>query len=294
MIHNLGGTERAKVENMDDILKVCAYCGRAGTFTREHVFPSWLQKRVPPPEKNLQYFDRLRRFVDGDITIKDVCPECNNVLLSALDGYMAELYDSFLKYFVRSGQSVQFKYRFDYLARWLLKTAYNMARAGNSDIVDELSKCAEYILHGRQRPQGLAVFVRLIIPHRIDPADAHLLPESIKREGEIVPYMVRVAKDGNPVVAKYESMLAFYRIVAVNSYYFHLLVPKSGQYSRPDWRKVLRQFQDEIVPGSFRLSEGRQNIRLSASNLDFVHVFGPSILARQDVYESQFGTMDTK
>jgi len=274
---------------MADNIKVCAYCSKGSSFTHEHLFPSWLLKRTPPPEDNLQYFDRVRRFVDGEITVKDVCAECNSGPLSVLGGYVSELYDTFFQYFVRRGESVQFKYRFDCLARWLLKMAYNMARASHSDIVNEFHRCTEYILHGQERPEGLTVLVRLIIPHKVDPAHAQLLPDSIQSEGEIVPYMVRIAKDGNPLVSRYERVLALYRIVAINSYYFHVLVPRREQYSRPNWRRTLRQFQNEILPEAYRLSEGHENIRLSASHLDFVHVFGPTILANQDVYESELG-----
>lgn len=268
--------------------KTCAYCGKVGPLTHEHLFPDWLSRRTPRRENNLQYLQRAQKFVDAELTIKDVCIECNNVLLSPLDGYMCQLYDEYFQHFIRRGETVRFRYRFDELARWLLKTIYNSARVTNSEPY-LFAKWAKYMLHGRGRPEGLTILIRLVIPHKVDPADAKLLPESVQKAGEIVPYMVRIAKHASPLLVRYEQILTLYRIVALNSYYFHVLIPGQDQYSRSAWRRIMRQFQQEVVPQAYRLKPESNEIRLTASRFDFVDVFGPSILANFDLYNSEFG-----
>jgi len=264
--------------------KKCAYCGSQGPFTHEHLFTDGLAKRTPPPEYNVQYLEKAQKFIEGDLTIRDVCAKCNNESLSLLDAYICELYDEYFNHFVRTGESIRFRYRFDELARWLLKIIYNSARVHNSD-PGVLSKCTQYILWGHKKPMGLTLLLQLVIPHKIDPANASLLPESVQEAGEIVPYMMRIAKPYNPQLVPYTKVIAISRIVALNSYYFWVFIPEQEQYSRPAWRSTLKKLQHDLIPDSHRLISARNEMFVPASNTDFVDVFGPSILANWDFYQ---------
>lgn len=272
--------------------KGCAYCGRGGPFTREHLFPEWLNERFAPLENTLQYLLKVNGFVDGDLTVKDVCRECNSGPLSILDDYVRGLYDAYFRHFVRAGESVLFKYQFNELARWLLKVLYNSARVHSSE-PSIFRKWLKYTLCGMEKPEGFTVFLRIVIPHKLTSAEAANLPdlpESVRKAGELVPDMVRIAKHDNPKVQRYEREFARYRTVALNSYYFHVLVPKSEQYSRPFWRRTLREFQSSVLPEAYRLNAGTNETRLFASHIDFFDAFGPTILEKLNLFKSQFGT----
>lgn len=243
--------------------------------------------RTSPPENNLQYWQKVNGFVNTELTVKDVCANCNNGPLSALDAYVNQLYDIYFDKFVREGESINFQYDFEQLARWLLKTIYNSARAHKSD-PGILCNSVKYMLSGEQRPAGLTVFLQLITPHKINPNDAHILPESIQAEGEIVPYMVRIAEAWNPQLIRYSGSIGLYRLVALNSYYFHVLIPLQSQFSRPVWRSLSEDIRQRVIPGGCRLSSGRAKIDVPASECDFLDVFGPSIEANFDTYKKFF------
>lgn len=72
----------------------CIFCGSTAKLTREHVFPQWLREVFP----DLGEADYLRRLVTFsrdeshqrpgrtfDVVVRDVCEECNNGWMSALE-----------------------------------------------------------------------------------------------------------------------------------------------------------------------------------------------------------------
>jgi hypothetical protein len=161
---------------------------------------------------------------------------------------------------------------------------YNSARVHDSD-PGVLSECTRYILCGEKKPRGLTLLLELVIAHKVDPAEASLLPKEVQKAGEIVPYMMRIAKLYHPRLQDYTKVLAMFRVVALNSYYFYVIIPEQDQYSVPAWRSTLKHFQHELVPDGYRLSAGRNEMLVIASKRDFVDVFGPSILANLDFYQ---------
>ena len=67
-------------------------------------------------------------MVGGQPTIKDVCPKCNNDVLSKLDSYGLELYKRCFYRIADAGESVTFDYDYERLLRWILKLNFNSAR----------------------------------------------------------------------------------------------------------------------------------------------------------------------
>ncbi len=68
----------------------CVFCG-GSPVTKEHVFPQWLNRYLPPGRQQLEQarygegaFDRTRQSLGLDFTVKKVCAPCNN-------GWMAKL-----------------------------------------------------------------------------------------------------------------------------------------------------------------------------------------------------------
>src|SRR5271170_1789254 len=115
-------------------MKKCAYCSEIkSALTREHVFPNALDKEFRKDGSSMRepyWIDRLdEKMVGGEPTVKDVCQECNNVVLSQLDSYGLKLYKNYFCKIAEQNEMVKFEFDYDLLLRWILKLSYNSARA---------------------------------------------------------------------------------------------------------------------------------------------------------------------
>jgi hypothetical protein len=70
----------------------CAFCGEVRSLTLEHIWPRGIIKRAP--SYNARYIGKAEKFVGAELTVKDVCSECNSGALSLLDHYICTLYDA--------------------------------------------------------------------------------------------------------------------------------------------------------------------------------------------------------
>ncbi|QSI30440.1 hypothetical protein GNX71_12935 [Variovorax sp. RKNM96] len=139
--------------------RLCAYCAKEGPLTREHIWPGGIIARAKGI--NTSYFGRLEKFIDAELTIKDVCADCNNGPLSGLDAYICHLFDTQFCHPVACRKSRTFVYDYERLLRWLLKISFNTARANDSD-VGVLSNYAGFILEGGEPPSEVRVCLELI------------------------------------------------------------------------------------------------------------------------------------
>src|ERR1700691_3337354 len=123
--------------------KQCAYCSSAGPFTREHLTPRFIHKRIG---KNI--FINIKTalgaekiLLGAEPTIADVCQACNNGPLSQLDTYLSTIFDEFFsEWLQRSPKAIFFRYDYDLLLRCLMKLCFNMARSRVWDSIGELEK----------------------------------------------------------------------------------------------------------------------------------------------------------
>ena len=76
----IGGVGKHSIEGTT-LDKTCAYCDRAGKFTREHIWPDWLLQRT---NYTRAFLARAGKIVGRSQTINDVCASCNNGPLSIL------------------------------------------------------------------------------------------------------------------------------------------------------------------------------------------------------------------
>lgn len=108
--------------------KKCAYCGKDGKMTKEHVFPNFINDLIKT--KMLSFINGVDKAFIDDPEIKDVCSNCNNIILSNLDSYAKNLSE---KYFIQHiNTKLIFEYSFNSLLRWILKVIYNGCRAFKS------------------------------------------------------------------------------------------------------------------------------------------------------------------
>ena len=114
------------VQKMSEVRRVCAYCEVGTDLTKEHIFPECLHKRTASGETtSIASTPQGDKAVSDPTRIRDVCTQCNNEALSQLDNYICELHDQYFKKLVHPGDRIDFRFDFDKLFRWLLKTSYN-------------------------------------------------------------------------------------------------------------------------------------------------------------------------
>lgn len=153
----------------------CAYCGTDGKNTREHVIPDSLDKRSPGRET---FRASNESFFPAAQTVKDVCGPCNNVALSRLDAAFVAATNLHHGQWVRDKlEPARLELEGASLLRWLLKVAYNSARAseGASDI-EALRACRKYVLGASRVPSGLFVYAGLVRSYRVLPGEREMAP----------------------------------------------------------------------------------------------------------------------
>ncbi|WP_155859047.1 hypothetical protein [Enterovibrio calviensis] len=101
-------------------------------MTREHILPSFVYKYQERNKKGKisGWREKPQKIVDGEAVIKDVCAECNNVVLGALDGHAKQVLEKagvFTSNFKEN--KLYLEHNYNELSRWLLKVAYNSSRA---------------------------------------------------------------------------------------------------------------------------------------------------------------------
>jgi hypothetical protein len=198
----------------------CAYCDKRSQATREHVIPDWYIRT--PGEGTLFSARAPFTHVSGELVVKDVCSNCNNVILAALDGYGKELYEQSFISPVYTGEEVEFRYDGDRLIRWLLKLSYNSARAQNADI-RVLREYRRMMLGSEPISDRVRVWVSLVTPTMID--DSGNSRPAMRHESGMEdvdePLWFRISQFRLPAFRAYTLVQ---RLVLINSFRFTILV----------------------------------------------------------------------
>lgn len=275
-------TKQETGREIGESIPKCAYCGGAGPFTKEHVFPAWLYKCTKDYDQ--QWFKgNPNNFTNDEIKIRDTCGPCNHGNLSLLDNYATTLYKDYFGKFAEPGKTIPFAYDFDRLTRWLLKVSYNSARVNKSEDQNELSKLAGYILTGSSKPRHLNVFLRLIIPHRLPPEDYERLQQTQNYQGpkERQPELIRVGAEDS----LFKPSLGVCRRVEINAYEFYVLLPRKDDTSRQEWKRLIREFQS-LHRGTVRLPPTQSKIPIRSSNVDAFDVIKDQVDKHLGLYLS--------
>lgn len=230
--------------------KVCAFCGKKGPFTREHVIPDFLYRKHP--EQKFGYNPKADKFITWEAIIRDVCEACNNGPLSQLDRYGQVFYvDNKCERQYTTDKTLLINYDYNPLLRWLLKISFNAIRSagGYSDL---LLESIPFILEGESVPLHIYLFLEIVRSHRITEEDRKYLPEEAKNWDTLPAEMFRAGWIVIPSDVHFVG-----RYVAINSFYFHLFIfhKKTIRQMR---RRVLRNFQGRVGTVAFLNKEKRQ------------------------------------
>lgn len=235
----------------------CAYCGTSDRLTREHLLPRGLVARSDEELESNVLAGAEQRVISSEPAIADVCANCNNGPLSVLDRYICNLYDVYFAHPVRRGDCVKFIFNFDLLLRWLLKTAYNFARARRGKWpVSSISELRNYICGKDEDRPASRILLQLISPSQIEPGSVDGIPMNVT-EGPLAFNRVGVL-DSRALPGFVVGFL-----ITLNSYYFYLLVEDLNSDARVRER-VFKEVLKE-TPGAFRLLPGRRAVVYSSS-----------------------------
>jgi len=252
----------------------CAYCGSVGKLSKEHVWPSCFLERL---EGNHAHFSpKSGRVHGGDYIVCDVCEQCNNEKLSPLDSYFCRLYDLYFSNPRGPNEEVLFEYDYDLLARVLLKIAYNTARSAGSE-TSPFIRTTDYILYGNKRPTGISIIGELVSPtFVVDPKD----PAHMK---EIRPTMYRSALCQLKTPHGYAVLL---RIIAVNSFFFHLLITREPS-NQTIFNRAVRELINR-VSGTVLLKPEYTSVTLRTSPQDSLSSMLPLLHGKHREYKEFF------
>lgn len=221
-------------------MALCAYCHQERSLTREHIVPSWYIKA----SGNLDVFNMRAPIAQtrGELIVKDVCAECNNIQLSELDSYGKSLYEEYFEKPVSFGDSILFNYDTSRLIRWLLKLSYNGARATNSD-TKILSKFDRQILGAEQVSSHVRVFLNLVSPTSKGNEANFLTPRWFR--------LTQVRMSFNP------ELQAVQRQICINSFAFTIFAVAPNSPLANKHLNLLSQEFSSLMPGAKVLnSEG--------------------------------------
>lgn len=216
--------------------QACAYCGNIAPLTREHVVPSFIYKRNPLGK--FGYNPKADAFITYEAQIKDVCAECNNRHLSALDGYLKYFCDdNDLDRLVTDEKSVRVRYDFSLLCRALLKLSFNCQRFRGSS-TGWLRPFSDYILYGVDSPGsiGVKLAVEVLPCHKITEQERQRFEGEAKTWEYLPPHAIRLGQIGGQV-----SECLFIRYVFLKNFCFFLVM-----FSRTTEHRLLRRAFDQF------------------------------------------------
>lgn len=229
--------------------KSCAYCGNPPPFTREHIWPSGILKRG---NFGIKFSGRANKTFEGDLTIADVCADCNNGPLSILDTHICELYERRFAKRVEPGSVVTFTYDYGLLMRWLLKISYNSARTTGQD-AELLSSYRDTILsRDACSPVFAVAFLATVGPSEM----ANQMTGETRRI-----YPLSVARCGPMLLPNANiSDQAVLRCVMINAFYFTLIIIRSTAIDKRITSSIRAHIPGQLLDLSGRMRVGPPSI----------------------------------
>ncbi len=141
----------------------CAYCDFEGKMSREHIIPKGFIEHMNFKQPTVWFDKAPTRVINAELTVKDVCPCCNNGELSKLDSYALNLILKYNEQLSIVTKKIYFKYNYNLLIRWLMKICYNSARANDAKYdINQYEKNVDFIMDRGKTESNISVFAMYI------------------------------------------------------------------------------------------------------------------------------------
>jgi hypothetical protein len=243
--------------------KKCAYCDANKNMTREHIFPASI---IPRDETLLSFTDKTASYFNSDLTKKDVCKACNNGPLSKLDDNFLEIYNKYIRTPIEPGDSAEITFDYNSLLRFLLKVSYNSARisADGQQAIEVLKSYVPFILGISTSTPDISLRLQIY-------TSAKTINESTGEKGIAEAKLLRSAKVSyrGP-----QSDSFIIRLVAINSFWFHLLIPLKPM-SRIKKESFTKGFKNWILNPGIAILPQHKKLFIPANKTSYIH---PAIL----------------
>ncbi|HEJ3574175.1 TPA: hypothetical protein ACKP5F_005770 [Pseudomonas aeruginosa] len=225
------------------VMPICEFCQKQAVLTKEHLWPAALHKRlytINQQSRKIFWLSKIQREIPSEPQIRDVCAECNNVVLSKLDDYICRLFDSTFKNVVRRFDEVVFEYDYHLLKRWLLKISFNSAKVHNSPDRLALERVLPYIL-GADLKMGRSIQLFVQLSHPQDIYETEFKEDGDPNKKVLVePLMHRL---GHVIFRAHGIGEKILRAVYLRSYVFYLAywLPGGGNAEQSDFAEIFGQ-----------------------------------------------------
>lgn len=252
-------------------MTICAYCKLNKPATREHIIPDFLYAFQKEIEGSIVGWNEVaQRMVGGEGKVKDVCADCNNGVLSNLDGYGKRLLSEsglLVKNYVK--QSITIRYNFELLMRWLLKISFNSSR---TDRVHShlFEKYIPFILGESPAPprHRVACLAYLAAPEHLGASNIQQEPFLRIAQGSSLlnPFLVRICYGGIPGEYSYTLRLNIFGPAV-----FHLMIFHEG--TLPGHAALAIRRLLKLTPGALELDRKHRLVQLQAGRSSWLNLY---------------------
>ncbi|MDB9501675.1 hypothetical protein PN441_01225 [Spirulina major CS-329] len=247
-------------------------------MTKEHIWPKSLIQRWESKLKT--YNSQTGRFYAGEPVIKDVCKNCNNVQLSQLDQYLAEIYDDQLKEQVQAGNSVVFTYSYDLLLRSLLKISFNSCRATGDDKIAIAAhhKVKDYILGVSKRPKGFSIRLQIVTPSKLIGEAGEVINNQFSHNGMRCAKISFTGTKNNKGIQNNKFQI---RLIAIKSFWFYLVIP-IHKYTQQEKKRFIEEFKRWEIPPGVPIQPAHEKVVIPVEKTTYMHplLFGTLLLSK--------------
>lgn len=216
---------------------------------------------------------RFEKILESEPTLKDVCADCNNGILSLLDAYACSLFERQFSKILERYETVNFDIDYHLLKRWLLKMSYNSARINGALDTFVFDPVLPYIM-GLNNALGKTVqlYLQLTYPGPI--------PESFRKGEPDIPkiFSPTLNRVGHATIMRPDGDRRTLRAVHLYSYSFFLAFfhPQEGARSKQDLPAVIA----DTFNGATLLRANQHNVRMICDGCDAWQSFSPSLQMR--------------
>ena len=209
-------------------------------------------------------------MVGGEGKVKDVCAECNNGVLSDLDGYGKKLLsESGLLVHNYVKMSITLRYDYELLLRWLLKISFNSSRTDGAHS-HLFEKYVPFILGKSPAPprHRLACLAYLAAPERLGESNIRQEPFLRITQGSkfLNPFLVRICYGGVSGEHSYTLRLNIFGPVV-----FHLVLFNESTlpgHSATAIRRLLK-----LSPGALEIDRKHRLLQLQAGERSWLSLY---------------------
>lgn len=259
-------------------MSTCTYCGQDGRLTREHILPSFIYKYqyTIGNGKTAGWREKPQKIIEGEVVIKDVCENCNNVVLGEMDAYVKNMLERsgvFTKCFIK--QDMIIDYNYGLLSRWLLKLAFNSSRASGKQL-GVFDKFKNIILGEESDFSGFVITAGLFKPLKLTSEQQSKFGEHLGADyaGYVNPFFSRIS------FPQYDLPGTFIKQIVIGALIFHVVVFKN-ELSR-EHRKDLTKEYLNMCKGMTLIRKNKSQVTIIQTPLTFIdsmqsHMLRPEV-----------------